>query len=168
MIKPPGDLGRGRILEVDNDIFLAIKVPFIKKSAGAVHQAAELKLGIRPYPLAVKTREHGGRSGAVKALAMIKNPYFQSIHPSQQLREKTFKAIRNDTCTWLLSSDPPQVGQEWDQDERFQVSRSAVTGCRCNHFPRLQEGRSLLATGQGLEPATYKWKTGLQVSAACW
>ena len=39
MIEPPGNLGRAGVFEVDNGVFVAVKICFVEKRAGAMQQA---------------------------------------------------------------------------------------------------------------------------------
>jgi hypothetical protein len=54
MIEPPGNLGRSRILEIDNGIFVARELVLIEQGAGAVHQAVILVRGPRLNTFAMK------------------------------------------------------------------------------------------------------------------
>src|SRR5260370_20430952 len=105
MVKPPGDLGRRRVLKIDDHVFIAIEVALVKKRSGAMHQTAELEGCVRANALAVEAIKHGRRCGSVKALAVVEHPYFQSALSFVPLESGNSKATRNDIRRTLLSSD---------------------------------------------------------------
>ena len=57
VIEPPGDFGRGGIFEVDDGVFVAGEVGFVKEGAGAVDEAAKLVGGVGADALLVETAE---------------------------------------------------------------------------------------------------------------
>ena len=61
VIEPPGDLGRGRVLEIDNCVLLAIEIVLVEKRAGAMQETRKRKLHVAADPLAVETGEQGSR-----------------------------------------------------------------------------------------------------------
>src|ERR1700683_887953 len=63
MIKPPRDFWRTGILEVDDGIFVAIEVRFVKERAGTMQEAGEDKGGVFADALAIKTGEESGGAG---------------------------------------------------------------------------------------------------------
>ena len=73
VVEPPGDLGRGRVFEVDDGILVAGELALVKKHAGAVHQALILIAGPRRDTLTVEAREERGRAGSIKAFIVIKD-----------------------------------------------------------------------------------------------
>ena len=60
MVEPPGDFRRTGVLEVDDGIFVAVEVGFVKKRSGAMQKAGEDEVGIFANPLAVETGEERG------------------------------------------------------------------------------------------------------------
>ena len=60
MVEPPCDLGRGRVLEVDDGVFIAGKLALVEERAGAMHQAVIFVAGVGGDALAVETREERG------------------------------------------------------------------------------------------------------------
>jgi hypothetical protein len=77
MVKPPGNLGRSGILEVDDGVFVAIEVGFIEERARAMHQPGELEVHVRPDAFAVKARKQRRRGRPVKTFSVKKDPDFQ-------------------------------------------------------------------------------------------
>src|SRR5215469_2673209 len=68
VIEPPGDFGRTGVLEIDDGVFVAVKLPLVKESAGAMQQSGELEIDVIADSLPVKTRKQRRRRGAVKTL----------------------------------------------------------------------------------------------------
>src|SRR5580700_5222296 len=60
MVEPPGDLGRRRVLEIDDGVFVAIEMGFIKQRSGAVQKAGKDEVGVFANALAIKTGEERG------------------------------------------------------------------------------------------------------------
>src|SRR6185437_7308562 len=77
MVKPPGNLRRSRILKVDNGIFIAVKIGFIKERACTMHQPCELEVHIRSDAFAIEAGKQRRRGCSVKTFAVKKDPYFQ-------------------------------------------------------------------------------------------
>ncbi len=77
MVKPPGDLWRSGILEVDDGVLVAIKIGFIEERARAMHQAGELEVHVRPDAFAVEAGKQRGRGRPVKTFAVKKDPDLQ-------------------------------------------------------------------------------------------
>ena len=77
MIKPPGNLGRSGILEIDNGILIAIEIGFIEERACAMHQSCELEVHIRPDAFAIEAGKQRRRGCSVKTFAVKKDPDFQ-------------------------------------------------------------------------------------------
>ena len=73
VIEPPGNLRRTRILEVDNGIFVAIKVFLIEERARSMQQAGIDKLHIGADALAIEARKQSGGTGAIETLIVIKD-----------------------------------------------------------------------------------------------
>jgi hypothetical protein len=104
MVKPPGNFGRGRVLEVDDGVFIAIKIGFIKERARAMHQTAELKIHVRADALAVKAGKQRRRCRPIKALAVKKDPDFQAMLACSLKNLVINKATRNDIPGGVLSN----------------------------------------------------------------
>src|SRR5689334_20899404 len=81
MVKPPGDPGRRRILEVDDRVLVSVKILFIEQGTGAMDQAGELEIHAGTDALAVKAGKQRRRSSAVKTFAVKEDPYFQKTCP---------------------------------------------------------------------------------------
>src|SRR5258708_15912802 len=79
MVEPPGDLGRTGVLEIDDGVFIAVKMGFVKEGACAGHESGEYKVGIFANPFAIETGEECGGGSPVETLAVIEDSDFQ-IH----------------------------------------------------------------------------------------
>ncbi len=77
MIEPPGNFRRGRIFEIDNGVFVAGKVAFLKKGPGAMDEAVVFVLVVLPYALAMEAGEERSRAGSIKALVVIQDANLQ-------------------------------------------------------------------------------------------
>lgn len=86
MVEPPGDFWGRRVFKVYDGVFVADKVSFIKKSAGAMHEAVIGIFGVRDNAFAVKSRKKRGRARPVKTFVVIKNTYLQNGNHSRELR----------------------------------------------------------------------------------
>jgi hypothetical protein len=75
VVEPPGDRWRGRILKVDNRVFIAAEFSFVEQRAGAVHQTAEFVFRGGRDAFAMEARKQRGRTCAVKTFVVIKNAY---------------------------------------------------------------------------------------------
>jgi hypothetical protein len=60
MVKPPCDTGRGGVFEIDDGVFVADKLVFVKERAGAMDEAVVLVTGSGGDALAMKSREERG------------------------------------------------------------------------------------------------------------
>ena len=78
MIEPPGDLGGAGIFEVDDGVFVAIKLLLVKQRSGAMQQSGEDERGVSANALPIEAGKQGGRASPIKALVVIENPNFQS------------------------------------------------------------------------------------------
>ncbi len=74
MIEPPGNLGGTGVLEIDDRIFVAVELLFIKQRAGTVDQSGEFEIDVAADALTIETREQRGRRSSVKTLVVIENP----------------------------------------------------------------------------------------------
>src|ERR1700720_1625837 len=72
MIEPPGQFVRRRIFKIDDRILVAIKHFFVKEIAWTMQQSVVVDLCLGMDPFFIETCEGGGRSNAVKAVAVIK------------------------------------------------------------------------------------------------
>ena len=79
MVKPPGNLWRTGILEIDYCVLVAIKLFLIKQGTGAMQQAGVDKLDIIANPFPVEAREERGGRSPIKTLIVIENPNFQAF-----------------------------------------------------------------------------------------
>ena len=77
VIEPPGDFGRGRVLEVDDRVLVAGEVGLAEEGAGAVDEAAVFVLGVGTDALVVESAEERGRAGTVETLVVIEDPDLQ-------------------------------------------------------------------------------------------
>jgi hypothetical protein len=82
VIEPPGDFGRTGIFEVDDGIFVAVKLLLIEQSAGTMEQAGEDEVHIVADSFPIKTGEQGSRASPVKTLVVIKDAHSQIGFPS--------------------------------------------------------------------------------------
>ena len=98
VVEPPGNLRRGRILEVDNGILIAGKVALVEESSGSVHQPVILIFDgrVKAWCDALPVEPCKQRSGAspIKAFVVIKdaNPQAASspkVRSSAATRSKT-------------------------------------------------------------------------------
>src|SRR5215468_9455414 len=96
MVKPPGDLRGIRILEIHNDVLVAIeKVPF-PGLCRTVSHAREMKPGVGIKPLAIEAVKKCGRSGAIKAAVVKAQSNFghgREIRAFRVIRIATSKAF---------------------------------------------------------------------------
>ncbi len=94
MVKPPGNFRGIRILEVDDNIFIAVEEAFIPGLRGAVRHAGEAELGGGVEALAVKAVKKSSGGGSVKATIVetepdpghdeMMAPFYPSIVPDRQ------------------------------------------------------------------------------------
>ena len=54
MIEPPRDFGRTGILEINDDVLVAIEMGFIKERPGPVQQPGKLEVHVAPDSFPVK------------------------------------------------------------------------------------------------------------------
>src|ERR1700683_3138409 len=84
MVEPPCDLGRTGVLEVDDGIFVAVEMGFVKERSGTMQQAREDELGVFANALAIKAGEERSGAGSVETLVVVKDSDFQSMSPVVQ------------------------------------------------------------------------------------
>src|SRR4051812_16981932 len=70
MIKPPGDAGRIRILEIDDHIFIAVEYAVVERLTRAVSHARQPELAVRIHAFAIKSRKNSGGRGSIEAPVM--------------------------------------------------------------------------------------------------
>lgn len=84
MIEPPGQaLVRG-IFEINDRVFVAVKLIFVKGVAGTMHCRRVENFRVRIYFGAIKFGKKCGRRNAVEAVSVIKNAKFHNLerrHP---------------------------------------------------------------------------------------
>jgi hypothetical protein len=84
MIKPPRDLGRAGILEIDDGVLIAVELLLVKQGARPVDKASELEFRITANALAVKAGKQCSRGRSIKALIVIENANSQMHSPLEQ------------------------------------------------------------------------------------
>ena len=95
MVKPPRNLWRSGILEVDDGILVAIKIGYIEERARAMHQAGELEVHVRPNAFVIEAGKQRGGGCPVKTFAVKKDPDFQKTFLCSS-KWALSKATRND------------------------------------------------------------------------
>ena len=70
MIEPPGQPGRGGVLEIYNGVVVTVKHRLLEQLRGAMGQPRIDELRLGADRLAVETREHCGGGRAVKTAIM--------------------------------------------------------------------------------------------------
>src|SRR6266403_1561638 len=81
MIKPPSQLRRVRVLEVHNDVLIAVEYAALPGMRCAVRHAAEMKFGGRVEAFAIKAVEERGGGSAIKAAIVKTEPYAGHVEP---------------------------------------------------------------------------------------
>ena len=84
MVKPPGNFGRTGVLEIDDGVFVAVEMGFVKQRSRAMHEAGKDEIGILANALAIEAGEECGGRGSVETLVVIKDPDSQSNAPVPQ------------------------------------------------------------------------------------
>src|SRR5271156_2101189 len=79
MVKPPRNLRRTRVFEIDDGIFVAVEVRFVKQRSRAMQQAGKFEINITSDSLAVEAGEERSRRRPIETLVVVKNFDFQSI-----------------------------------------------------------------------------------------
>src|SRR5260370_34227549 len=67
MVKPPGDARRAGILEIDDDIFIAVEHPLFKRLPRAVGHPREMEFRARRDALAEEAAKHRRRRRPIEA-----------------------------------------------------------------------------------------------------
>jgi hypothetical protein len=79
VVEPPGNLGRTRVLEIDDGVLVASEVFLVEERACAVQQATVFKIDVTADALAVKPSEERGGGGSVEAFVVKENPDSQVV-----------------------------------------------------------------------------------------
>ena len=77
VIEPPGDFGRGGILEVDDGVFVADEVGFVEEGAGAVDETAVFIVGVGADALVVEAAKERSRARAIETFVVVEDPNLQ-------------------------------------------------------------------------------------------
>ena len=78
MIEPPGNVGRTGVLEVDDGVFVAVKVFLIEERACPVEQSGVDELPVAANTFPIEARKQRSRTRTIKTLVVIKNPNSQA------------------------------------------------------------------------------------------
>jgi hypothetical protein len=81
MIEPPGEQRRTRILEIDDDIFVAIERAIFEGLRRLVRHARVEKFCVRVDAFAEKASKYGGGGSSVKASVVETDTDFQIFSP---------------------------------------------------------------------------------------
>lgn len=71
MVEPPSQARVGRIFEINNRVFVAVKLIFVKRIAGAMHCRRVENLCVRVDFCAVEFGKKGGGRNAVETISVI-------------------------------------------------------------------------------------------------
>jgi hypothetical protein len=74
VIKPPGDVRVGRVLKIDNRIYIAIEKRVFKQLVRPVGQACVREFTVGRDPAFQKTRDVGCRGCAIETMIVIEDP----------------------------------------------------------------------------------------------
>ena len=77
MVEPPSNFGRTGILEINDSVFVAVEMGFVKKRSRAVQQAGEEEVGVFANALAIEAGEECGGASSIETLVVVENSYFQ-------------------------------------------------------------------------------------------
>src|SRR5579862_331954 len=91
VIEPPRNLRRTRVFEVDDGVFVAVKMRFVEKRPGAVQQPGINELHIFTDALPIETRKQSRRGSSVETLVMIEDSNFQG---SPQFDQSSYHLVR--------------------------------------------------------------------------
>src|SRR3954452_7354628 len=86
MIEPPRNFLRRGVFEVEDGIFVAIKIFFVEQSAGTMHEARVAELHVAFHALSIEPRKDSRRTSAVETLIVIEDPNLQPIPLRPKLR----------------------------------------------------------------------------------
>ncbi len=74
MVKPPADLGQGRVFEVDDGVFASwLKPAVLKERTGTVREAVVVKGPGGADAFAMEASKERGGAGAVKAAVVVED-----------------------------------------------------------------------------------------------
>ena len=79
VIEPPCQAGRGRILEVDNGVFIPGEIVILEQGPRPMHQTVVLVFYVGANALPVKTGKQRGRAGSVETAIVIEDAHLQSL-----------------------------------------------------------------------------------------
>jgi hypothetical protein len=82
MVEPPGDAGRGGVLEIDDGVFVAGEFALVKERTGAMDQAVILVGCAGVDALAMEASKQRGRTGAVETFVVVKDANPQKLSSS--------------------------------------------------------------------------------------
>lgn len=77
MVEPPCNFGRTGIFEIDNCVFVAVEMGFVKKRSRAVQEAGEEEVGVFANALAIEAGEQCGGASSIETLVVVEDSYFQ-------------------------------------------------------------------------------------------
>ena len=86
VVEPPGNARRGRVLEVDNRVFIARKLTLVEECTGAMDEAVIVIPCVAVDALAMKARKEGRGAGSVEALVVIEDVNLQPVTPCDRIR----------------------------------------------------------------------------------
>ena len=75
VVEPPRQSLARQILEIHNDVLIAVKKLLVEELTGAVNESAVTKLRLRVDALSVKAREDSCRAGTVETLIVEANTH---------------------------------------------------------------------------------------------
>src|SRR5260370_29036192 len=79
MVEPPGDLGIGRVLEIDDGVLVASEQAVVEKLRGFVGEARVHELRIRVEGPFKEAAEKGCRRRAVETVVVIEDSYPHAV-----------------------------------------------------------------------------------------
>ena len=85
VVEPPGHLGAGAILEIDNGVLVAVEQAFVEQLRRFVGQAAINKFGVRIEGFLHETAEVGGGCRPVEAVVVIEDSNPHAVSESENL-----------------------------------------------------------------------------------
>jgi hypothetical protein len=77
VVEPPGDLGRRRVLEVDDRILVSREILLVKERTSTMQEAKIFEAGIITDSLGIEAREQGCGCRAVKTFVVKEDPDLQ-------------------------------------------------------------------------------------------
>ena len=108
VIEPPRDSRRWRVLEVDDGILVAGEVFLVEQRTGAMHQSNVLELDVLADAFAIEPRKKRRRTGSVKTLVVVKDPYLHRPFPMPPAPAtpdcSSWNRINQDTASCAMKS----------------------------------------------------------------